>query len=227
MVLLALNELNHFLPQPRDRCCTKRPPCFRLKPEPTLFRNSWASYHTAEQRSSTVLDWWRALHYTHPFGEGGCKTDDKLKTYWQSNNWTELYLYVWLTRLAKVQSLLHYSGQKPRAVQGSHQSEPPDFHPITKSIGYQLFPRLAAVKRFPALGSCRMLFRAWMRSHVFPRLVAVACFFPRLVPVACFPALGKRVVDSSHVFASFRFWLGNFAILLWLVSCVSLHSWLQ
>lgn len=120
MVLLALNELNHFLPQPRDRCCTKRPPCFRLKPEPTLFRNSWASYHTAEQRSSTVLDWWRALHYTHPFGEGGCKTDDKLKTYWQSNNWTELYLYVRLTRLAKVQSLLHDSGQKPRAVFSSH-----------------------------------------------------------------------------------------------------------
>ena len=82
---------------------------------------------------------------------------------------------------------------------------------------FYVFPRLAAVPCFPALGSGSMFSRAWQRFHVFPRLAAVPCFpaldtrawrrfhvYPHLLPVAFFPELWQQLnvflqvmVDSS------------------------------
>ena len=54
-----------------------------------------------------------------------------------------------------------------------------------------VFPRLALVTCFPALGTGCMFSRAWPWLHVFPRLALVTCFhaynrlyvFPHLAPV--------------------------------------------
>ena len=53
--------------------------------------------------------------------------------------------------------------------------------------GY-VFPRLAPVTCFPALGTGYMFFRTWHQLHVFPRLAPVTCFFA-LCTLTCFSAL--------------------------------------
>ena len=71
-----------------------------------------------------------------------------------------------------------------------------------------VFPRLASVSYFPALGISYMFSRAWHRFHVFPPLAPVTrfpalgigfifsrtwhrlCIFPLLASVSYFPALG-------------------------------------
>ena len=90
---------------------------------------------------------------------------------------------------------------------------------------FHVFPRLAPVSRFPALGISCTFFRAWYQFHVLPRLAPVARFpalgtsctfsrawhqlhiLPRLAPVAHFPALGTSSLSSRarhrlHIFLS-------------------------
>ena len=87
-----------------------------------------------------------------------------------------------------------------------------------------VFPRLAPVTCFLALGTGYMFSRAWHRLHVFPRLAPVTYFlalgtgymfsrawhrlhvFSRLAPVTCFLALGtgymfSRAWHRLHVFS--------------------------
>ena len=52
-----------------------------------------------------------------------------------------------------------------------------------------IFPPLALVACFPALGTGCMFTRAWQSLYVFPRLTQLHIFL-RLASVACFPALG-------------------------------------
>lgn len=86
-----------------------------------------------------------------------------------------------------------------------------------------VFPRLASIAYFSAVGIGSMFPRAWRRLHIFSRLTSVACFparcigcmfprvwyrlhvsprlssvacFPRLSSVACFPTLGVGCVLS-------------------------------
>ena len=87
---------------------------------------------------------------------------------------------------------------------------------VFPALCVSVFPHLAMVARFPALGTGCKFSRAWHWLHVFPRLEPVACFsrvwhrlyvFSRLsqLQVACFPALGAGFPFSrtSHCFYLF------------------------
>ena len=53
-----------------------------------------------------------------------------------------------------------------------------------------IFPRLASVGCFPALGACWVFSRAWRLLDVLPRLSPVRCFpAVTFAPVGCFPGL--------------------------------------
>ena len=70
-----------------------------------------------------------------------------------------------------------------------------------------VFPRLAEVACFPALGRGCMFSRAWQRLHVFPHFAEDARF-PRLAGVACFPTTSRGCIFSRdwqrlHVFSRY------------------------